>query len=108
MGRLQAPHPSVSMLIYAPFTRGMGRLQVRHPGVTVLMQRDFTLMQRAARLSMMLPFLSDLHLDESIRQFGAPLKVAPCHQLASELFHVPAGSLPSSSAQSWATGGAGG
>eukprot|EP00891_Asterochloris_glomerata_P006606 jgi/Astpho2/6606/fgenesh1_pm.00101_%23_7_t len=49
-------------------------VKVRHPGVTVLMQRDFTLMQRAARLSTMMPFLSDLHLDESIRQFGAPLK----------------------------------
>ncbi len=49
-------------------------LQVRHPGVTTLMQRDFTLMHRAARLSSHLPFLSELHLEESIRQFGAPLK----------------------------------
>lgn len=38
------------------------------------MQRDFTLMHRAARLSSHLPFLSELHLEESIRQFGAPLK----------------------------------
>jgi len=49
-------------------------VQVRHPGVTTLMQRDFTLMHRAARLSSHLPFLSELHLEESIRQFGAPLK----------------------------------
>ena len=38
------------------------------------MQRDFTLMHRAARLSSHLPFLSELRLEESIRQFGAPLK----------------------------------
>ena len=57
--------------------------------MTVLMQRDFTLMQRAARLSTMMPFLSDLHLDESIRQFGAPLKVIPTHQLASDLLPTP-------------------
>lgn len=49
-------------------------VKVRHPGVTTLMQRDFTLMHRAARLSSHLPFLSELHLEESIRQFGAPLK----------------------------------
>ena len=42
--------------------------------MTTLMQRDFTLMHRAARLSTHLPFLSELHLEESIRQFGAPLK----------------------------------
>ena len=68
--------------------------------MTVLMQRDFTLMQRAARLSTMMPFLSDLHLDESIRQFGAPLKVGPSHQLAYDPFSMPTVSLPSSSAQS--------
>lgn len=49
-------------------------VQVRHPGVTTLMQRDFTLMHRAAKLSSHLPVLNDLHLEESIRQFGAPLK----------------------------------
>lgn len=38
------------------------------------MQRDFTLMHRAAKLSSHLPILGDLHLEESIRQFGAPLK----------------------------------
>ncbi len=49
-------------------------LQVRHPGVTSLMSRDFTLMQRVAKASTRVPGLASLHLDESIRQFGAPLK----------------------------------
>ena len=48
--------------------------QVRHPGVTLLMQRDFTLMRRAARLCAQVPLLRDLRLEESVRQFGAPLK----------------------------------
>lgn len=49
-------------------------LQVRHPGVTVLMQRDFTLMRRAAAACATLPLLRQLRLEESVRQFGAPLK----------------------------------
>ena len=49
-------------------------VQVRHPGVETLMQRDFTLMMRAARLSRSLPWLADLRLDESVRQFGGPLR----------------------------------
>lgn len=47
--------------------------QVRHPGVSHLMELDFELMQRAARLSARVPGLSQLRLDESIRQFGGPL-----------------------------------
>ena len=43
-------------------------VKVRHPGVTTLMQRDFVLMERAAKLTMKLPGLSELRLDESIRQ----------------------------------------
>ena len=38
------------------------------------MQRDFVLMQRAAALSAKLPVLRDLNLQESVRQFGAPLR----------------------------------
>ena len=38
------------------------------------MQRDFTLMRRAARLCARVPLLRDLRLEESVRQFGAPLK----------------------------------
>ena len=49
-------------------------MQVRHPGVETLMQRDFTLMMRAARMSRSLPWLADLRLDESVRQFGGPLR----------------------------------
>ncbi len=54
-------------------------VKVRHPGVTTLMQRDVTLMHRAAALSARLPGLAALRLDESVRQFGAPLReqVAP-------------------------------
>lgn len=45
-------------------------LQVRHPGVHAVMHRDFALMQAAAWLSTQIPGLRDLHLDESVRQFG--------------------------------------
>ena len=38
------------------------------------MQRDFTLMMRAAYFSRSLPWLADLRLDESVRQFGGPLR----------------------------------
>lgn len=48
--------------------------QVRHPDVTTVMHRDFVLMERMARLAAALPGLSELRLDESIRQFGGPLK----------------------------------
>ena len=54
-------------------------LQVRHPGVTTLMQRDFVLMRRAAILCSRLPVLKELRLEESVRQFGGPLKVSLCH-----------------------------
>ncbi len=53
---------------------GVLLLQVRHPGVTTLMQHDFELMQRAARLASRLPGLQRLRLEESLRQFGGPLK----------------------------------
>ena len=49
-------------------------VKVRHPGVTLLMQRDVVLMHRAAALSARLPGLAALRLDESVRQFGAPLR----------------------------------
>jgi len=49
-------------------------VKVRHPGVSTMMQRDFVLMQRAAALSAKLPVLRDLNLQESVRQFGAPLR----------------------------------
>lgn len=49
-------------------------VKVRHPGVDDLMLRDFTLMQRAAAAASRLPGLRSLRLDESVRQFGGPLK----------------------------------
>ncbi len=49
-------------------------VKVRHPGVSLLMQRDVLLMHRAAALSARLPGLAALRLDESVRQFGAPLR----------------------------------
>lgn len=48
--------------------------QVRHPHVHVLMERDFELMTRFARMARRLPLLRDMRLDESIRQFGAPMR----------------------------------
>uniref|UniRef100_A0A7S0RBD2 ABC1 atypical kinase-like domain-containing protein n=1 Tax=Chlamydomonas leiostraca TaxID=1034604 RepID=A0A7S0RBD2_9CHLO len=63
----------------ASYVRGVApgtvvAVKVRHPGVTTAMHRDFELMQRAARAASSLPALRDLRLDESIRQFGGPLK----------------------------------
>ena len=49
-------------------------VQVRHPGVTAMMQRDFILMRRAAYLCSKFPGLKDLRLEESVQQFGGPLK----------------------------------
>ncbi|GLC33812.1 hypothetical protein PLESTM_000122200 [Pleodorina starrii] len=49
-------------------------VKVRHPGVSELMHRDFILMQRAAAAASRLPALRELRLEESIRQFGGPLK----------------------------------
>ncbi|GIL43566.1 hypothetical protein Vafri_1197 [Volvox africanus] len=49
-------------------------VKVRHPGVSELMHRDFILMQRAAAGCSRIPALRDLRLEESIRQFGGPLK----------------------------------
>ncbi|KAK9817109.1 hypothetical protein WJX72_009682 [[Myrmecia] bisecta] len=57
---------------FAPGTRVA--VKVRHPGVSTMMQRDFLLMARAARLSARLPGLADLRLEDSVAQFGAPLK----------------------------------
>lgn len=48
-------------------------VKVRHPHVQTLMERDFTLMVRACEASSKIPFLSGLRLEESMRQFGAPL-----------------------------------
>lgn len=49
-------------------------VKVRHPSVTTLMERDFTLMTRTAELLGKLPMLSELRLDDSLQQFGGPLR----------------------------------
>ena len=49
-------------------------VKVRHPGVGDVMLRDFALMQRAAAAAGRLPGLRQLRLDESVRQFGGPLR----------------------------------
>lgn len=54
--------------------RTLVAVKVRHPGVSVLMARDFVLMRRAAAAAGLLPGLRRLRLDESVRQFGGPLK----------------------------------
>jgi len=51
-------------------------VKVRHPGVEGLMERDFALMQRAAAALSFLPIIGEVgpHLQESLMQFGAPLR----------------------------------
>mmetsp|Transcript_45749 Transcript_45749/g.115661 ORF Transcript_45749/g.115661 Transcript_45749/m.115661 type:complete len:683 (-) Transcript_45749:139-2187(-) len=49
-------------------------IKVRHPGVEGLMARDFELMERLAAACSAVPRLAALRVEDSIRQFGAPLK----------------------------------
>eukprot|EP00889_Picochlorum_renovo_P000886 jgi/Picre1/27916/NNA_000878.t1 len=49
-------------------------VKVRHPGVTESIQRDFALMTSVARLLSNLPALKNLRLEESLKQFAAPLR----------------------------------
>ena len=49
-------------------------VKVRHPGVSEVIERDFALMSVAARLLGALPPLRHLRLEESLRQFAAPLR----------------------------------
>lgn len=49
-------------------------VKVRHPGVSEAIERDFALMMAAARLAGKLPALSTLRLEESLKQFAAPLR----------------------------------
>lgn len=49
-------------------------VKVRHPGVQIQMERDFALMVRLCEASSKLPFFSEMRLEESMRQFGAPLR----------------------------------
>lgn len=49
-------------------------VKVRHPGVSEVIERDFALMSVAARLLGTLPMLRHLRLEESLKQFAAPLR----------------------------------
>lgn len=49
-------------------------VKVRHPGVSSLIKKDFELMIRACHLASQLPGISELRLEESIRQFRGPMQ----------------------------------
>jgi len=49
-------------------------VKVRHPGVSAQMEQDFALMQRLAQFANRIEALRFLRLDESVRQFGAPMR----------------------------------
>lgn len=49
-------------------------VKVRHPGVTESIHRDFALMTAVVRILSHLPALKDLRLEESLKQFAAPLR----------------------------------
>lgn len=49
-------------------------VKVRHPGVGNAIQRDFALMLRVAQWASLLPSLSQLRLEDSLKQFAAPLR----------------------------------
>lgn len=55
-------------------TRGALATQVRHPGVSEVMEKDFALMERIAGIIGSLKSLAWIRLDESVRQFGAPMR----------------------------------
>lgn len=49
-------------------------VKVRHPGVTDAIERDFSLMLWAAHVAANVPGLAHLRLEDSLRQFAAPLR----------------------------------
>ena len=49
-------------------------VKVRHPGVTESIHRDFALMTAVVRILCHLPALKNLRLEESLKQFAAPLR----------------------------------
>lgn len=48
--------------------------QVRHPGVGRAISRDFALMVGVARVVELLPAMRRLRLQDSLKQFAAPLR----------------------------------
>jgi predicted unusual protein kinase regulating ubiquinone biosynthesis (AarF/ABC1/UbiB family) len=49
-------------------------VKVRHPGVSESIERDFALMMATARVAEVIPALKTLRLEESLKQFAAPLR----------------------------------
>ena len=49
-------------------------VKVRHPGVSESIERDFALMVAAAKVAEFIPALKALRLEESLKQFAAPLR----------------------------------
>ena len=57
-------------------------VKVRHPGVGEVIARDFDLMLLVAKTASWLPGLRRLRLEDSLRQFAAPL----CEQVVAVLY----------------------
>lgn len=49
-------------------------VKVRHPGVSESIERDFALMTAAAKVAEFIPAVRELRLEESLKQFAAPLR----------------------------------
>lgn len=49
-------------------------VKVRHPGVSESIERDFALMTAAAKVAEFIPAIRELRLEESLKQFAAPLR----------------------------------
>ena len=62
---LRCPPPAPGLVV---------AVKVRHPGVSRAIERDFALMSAAAALLGALPALRPLRLEESLKQFAAPLR----------------------------------
>ncbi|KAI7837776.1 hypothetical protein COHA_008405 [Chlorella ohadii] len=63
-------------------------VKVRHPNVSEVIERDFGLMMSAAKLAAQLPALHAFRLEESLKQFAAPLREQV--DLAREATHLHA------------------
>lgn len=72
LGCVTARHVPFVTLLHA--SRPALVAQVRHPGVSEMMEKDFALMERIAELVGSLESLQWVRLDESIKQFGAPMR----------------------------------
>lgn len=60
-------------------------VKVRHPNVATTILRDFSLMMWVAHLASQVPQLSHLRLEDTLKQFAAPLKEQVCGCVAVQL-----------------------